>query len=462
MAKRIIEISVNDEYVVGSGVVIGAAGSDESVILRVAFNGTWAGLNIYATFRDSMGESPTIMMLMPSMLVLGETMKYDVVVPAAATKHAGKMCLVFSGFTITESYLYAKDGETVVKELVYRDAVINTTNAYFRVLPSDFSALDVEDQAEVTKLEQVLSEINGFHGELTEFEGRVNDAISEHEIEVAATIGDLGTYEDENGETVPYTVEGRLEVQDKIIDEFKNDCDNGKYTVGIDSIEKEIPAQYVKPDDPSYYVDTYKISLTDGKDFSFTVTNGMPFMVARIYNSINEMNAGFASDGVPTGAFVIINTGDVEDENNAKLYIKGAGGYVFATDLSGATGIQGPRGDSYIITPDDKAEIAQKIQDEYFGDINAALDAILAIQKDLIPPTIITFTIADVEYTAIEGMTWGEWVESEYNTAGARVYNTIIIEINGWIIGNESEWCQIYTDEAIIENGVYVNYLEAE
>lgn len=214
MAKRIIEISVNDEYVVGSGVVIGAAGSDESVILRVAFNDTWAGLNIYATFRDSMGENPTIMMLMPSMLVPGETMKYDVVVPAAATKYAGKMCLVFSGFAITESYLYAKDGDTVVKELVYRDAVINTTNAYFRVLTSDFSALDVEDQAEVTVLEQVLSEINVFRDELDEHEDAVAAAISEHEDEIADTIGDLGTYEDENGEKIPYTVEGRLAAQD--------------------------------------------------------------------------------------------------------------------------------------------------------------------------------------------------------------------------------------------------------
>lgn len=32
---------------------------------------------------------------------------------------------------------------------------------------------------------------------------------------------------------------------------------------------------------------------------------------------------------------------------------------------------------------------------------------------------IITFSIDGVEYTAKEGMTWGEWIESEYNTIGA-------------------------------------------
>lgn len=176
MAKRIIEISVNDEYVVGSGVVIGAEGADESVILRVAFGDAWAGLNIYATFRDSKGESPTVELLMPSMLVPGEAMKYDVVVPAAATKYDGKMSVVFSGFAITADNIY--DAETgAYNKIVYRDAVINTTNAYFRVLPSSFSALDAEDKPEATVFERLLAEINDFRGELDDVEKDVGDAI---------------------------------------------------------------------------------------------------------------------------------------------------------------------------------------------------------------------------------------------------------------------------------------------
>ena len=181
MAKRIIEIEVNDEYVLGSGVVIGAAGDDESMALRVSFNDTWLGLNIYATFRDAKGENPTAFLLLPSLLVPGEVRTYDVVVPAAATKHDGKMSVVFSGFAITESYLYAKDGDTVVKELVYRDAVINTTNAYFRVLPSDFSALDVEDQTEASTVEQMLAEMNRFHERLNEHETLVAERLDEQD-----------------------------------------------------------------------------------------------------------------------------------------------------------------------------------------------------------------------------------------------------------------------------------------
>lgn len=39
---------------------------------------------------------------------------------------------------------------------------------------------------------------------------------------------------------------------------------------------------------------------------------------------------------------------------------------------------------------------------------------------------LITFTIAGTTYQAIDGMTWGEWVDSEYNTGGFYIYNEFI------------------------------------
>ena len=56
------------------------------------------------------------------------------------------------------------------------------------------------------------------------------------------------------------------------------------------------------------------------------------------------MNSGYASDGVAIGSFVLINTGNVEDEDNAKLYVKGEAAYEYLTDMSGAAGIEGPQG----------------------------------------------------------------------------------------------------------------------
>ena len=71
---------------------------------------------------------------------------------------------------------------------------------------------------------------------------------------------------------------------------------------------------------------------------------GEPFTVNKVYASVAAMNAGYSTDGVPVGGFVIIDTGNVNNADNAKLYVKGNSSYTFLTDLSGAQGIQGPVG----------------------------------------------------------------------------------------------------------------------
>lgn len=72
---------------------------------------------------------------------------------------------------------------------------------------------------------------------------------------------------------------------------------------------------------------------------------GDPFAISKIYASVSAMNAGYSTDGVKIGGFVLINTGNVEDEDNAKLYVKGNSAYEYLTDMSGASGIQGPKGE---------------------------------------------------------------------------------------------------------------------
>lgn len=71
---------------------------------------------------------------------------------------------------------------------------------------------------------------------------------------------------------------------------------------------------------------------------------GEAFKIAKTFTSIAEMNKGFATDGVKNGQFVMIDTGNVEDADNAKLYVKGESSYAYITDLSGATGMTGPQG----------------------------------------------------------------------------------------------------------------------
>lgn len=71
---------------------------------------------------------------------------------------------------------------------------------------------------------------------------------------------------------------------------------------------------------------------------------GAAFSIAKTYRSINAMNADYASTDVTVGQFVLIDTGNVNDADNAKLYVKGAHAYTYLTDLSGAAGMTGPQG----------------------------------------------------------------------------------------------------------------------
>lgn len=53
------------------------------------------------------------------------------------------------------------------------------------------------------------------------------------------------------------------------------------------------------------------------------------------------------------------------------------------------------------------------------GDIEAALDSILTIQENLIG--FITFTVSNNHMIAVNGMTWSEWCDSQYNTVGVHI-----------------------------------------
>lgn len=70
------------------------------------------------------------------------------------------------------------------------------------------------------------------------------------------------------------------------------------------------------------------------------------------------------------------------------------------------------------------------------------------------PPQPFNFTIDNTTYTAIEGMTWGEWVESEYNTDNyysAPFGNnyTIIMDSNGMLAVCHRMSYPVYANEVI-------------
>lgn len=66
----------------------------------------------------------------------------------------------------------------------------------------------------------------------------------------------------------------------------------------------------------------------------------------------------------------------------------------------------------------DQAFATKEYVNEKIGDIETALDSIIAIQKELIGVTLISFILqTDFTFNAEEGMTWREWINSKYNTS---------------------------------------------
>lgn len=92
---------------------------------------------------------------------------------------------------------------------------------------------------------------------------------------------------------------------------------------------------------PDNQVTVTNTGTSENAVLNFGIPEGKGFKISRSYPSIDDMNTGYSSDDVPPYGFVIIETGDVNDIDNSKLFIKGDTGYVFVTDMSGAQGIQG-------------------------------------------------------------------------------------------------------------------------
>ena len=71
---------------------------------------------------------------------------------------------------------------------------------------------------------------------------------------------------------------------------------------------------------------------------------GRDFHITKVYESEEEMRADHANGFIAVGDMVAIRA-DVEEESNARVYVKSERGFEFFLDLSGAQGIQGPRGE---------------------------------------------------------------------------------------------------------------------
>lgn len=202
------------------------------------------------------------------------------------------------------------------------------------------------------------------------------DGVGIKSVEKTSTDGEFDTYTFNftDGKTFSFTIKNG------------KDGEDGADGRGISSIVKS---------STNGLVDNYTINFTDGSKTTFSVTNGKngvdgtdgkdgtpathewrgttlvitsasgtssadlkgergiqgiqgekgdPFFISKVYNSVAEMHADYSNNYVKVGQFVVVDTGNVDDEDNAKLFYKGNTSYQFLIDLSGAQGMQGPAG----------------------------------------------------------------------------------------------------------------------
>lgn len=254
---RYIDCEVNDEYVIGSGVVIGASGSHNDVGLRLKFGDMWVGLNIYATFTDANGEGSAVVMLMPSMLDEGEAMTYLLPIPAEAKRYAGKSMLTLSG--------YSKVNGTQV------DKATNTVTAFFRVLKSNYRLL-TDSSVTPTLAQQLHSEVNS-----------LGERIEETETDVADIREDMADIEDK-------------------IDK-------------IQAPDSNIPEWALQPNKPSYSKEEVGLANVDNVK-QYSASNPPPYPVTSVNGQAGDVRLGAEDVGaMPVGTKIPAKTSDITNDS---------------------------------------------------------------------------------------------------------------------------------------------------
>lgn len=124
----------------------------------------------------------------------------------------------------------------------------------------------------------------------------------------------------------------------EILDQSKDlpqAVEDAKNAADISEILNENPPKIVNDYWWFYNIDTGRYENTGIKAI------GDSFVIKRTYSSVQEMEDNFNSPDVLVGEFVVINTEDIEDPENSRLYMKAEESWKFITDLSGATGVTG-------------------------------------------------------------------------------------------------------------------------
>lgn len=122
---------------------------------------------------------------------------------------------------------------------------------------------------------------------------------------------------------------------DKAVEDAEEAIENAKVAVDKANEISNNPMKIVDGYWYAYNFDTKEYYNTNIR------ANGKSFKIAKVYLSVSEMMNDYNTTDVEVGEFVWINTGNVEDPDDSKLYLKTNTEWQLVGDLSGNQGIQG-------------------------------------------------------------------------------------------------------------------------
>lgn len=122
---------------------------------------------------------------------------------------------------------------------------------------------------------------------------------------------------------------------DKAVEDAEEAIENAKAAVDKANEISNNPMKIVDGYWYAYNFDTKEYYNTNIR------ANGKSFKIAKIYSSVSEMMNDYNTTDVEVGEFVWINTGNIEDPDDSKLYLKTNTEWQLVGDLSGNQGIQG-------------------------------------------------------------------------------------------------------------------------
>lgn len=181
--QKIISCRVTDEYVQGTGAVVGAVGSHDDAALELSFSEIWDGTTKRIVWYDALGQNPTLTILTVDLLVPGEAEVYRVPIPGEAKTVAGNLMMTIRGVVIGD------DGKE-------EKAVVSAT-ATFVVLDSVWDD-DASESEDITpsQAEQLQKEVDSIKMDISKTIQAV-DKLDEY-VEVTGKNADAAETAEEN------------------------------------------------------------------------------------------------------------------------------------------------------------------------------------------------------------------------------------------------------------------------